>query len=74
MPIAKEPIVCAASARNQYRALLETQKRQKVEGANHRKKECIDDEVETRKKKKLKAAVAELTTSADSGRKSSGNE
>ncbi|XP_077517199.1 uncharacterized protein LOC144128020 [Amblyomma americanum] len=68
VPITKELRASVASARSQYRAFLETQKKQEREDAKQRKKHCIDEEIETlrRKKKKLEAAVAELTASADS--------
>lgn len=68
VPITKELRTSVASARNQYRAFLETRKRQEQEDEKKKKKRCIEEEVEvlTKKKKKLEAAVKELTASADS--------
>lgn len=68
VPITKELRTSVASARNQYRAFLETRKRQEQEDEKQKKKRCIEEEVEvlTKKKKKLEAAVKELTASADS--------
>ncbi|XP_049270810.1 uncharacterized protein LOC125758087 [Rhipicephalus sanguineus] len=67
IPITKELKTSVSSARHRYHAHLEEQKRKQQEEANDSKRRLVEDEIDNlrRKKVKLEATVADLTTSAD---------
>lgn len=64
--ITKELKASVRSARQHYWAFLEAKKKLDLQHSIQVKKCCIDEEVESLKKKKLEVVVAELTASADS--------
>ena len=67
VPVTKQLLLSAASARQQYMAHLEEEKRKVKEDSQSRKRKRVLDEIDIAKKKKkrLEADIAELVKSAD---------
>lgn len=67
IPITRELQIAVSTARQKYGAYLEAQKKQDLEASKHRKKHCIEEELDAmkRKKKKLESTIDDLMASAD---------
>ncbi|KAH7978129.1 hypothetical protein HPB49_004509 [Dermacentor silvarum] len=67
IPVTRELLIAVSTARQKNGGYLEAQKKQDLEASKHRKKHCIEEELDAkkRKKKKLESTIDDLMASAD---------
>lgn len=65
IPITKDLLTSVQAARNCYGALVEAQRKEKLEECRPSKRRLVEEEIDSmKKKKKLEAVIADLTASA----------